>query len=293
MAQSATKKRPAAKAGSRKQTPRRASPNGRSAATRKPKAAARGGGAARHPVATARKKVLSGLAKRVAKPAAGKLVRAAARAGGETVRRAAKASGLALKAAGRGAAELAQSNAKETGPGSPRRLPIQRSVDVAVPVAVAWEEWLRLDFLPEGIHRVEEIERDGSELVGRIAGPRGRDWAAEIRDERADESFAWRSVEGSDCAGLLTFHQLSERLTRLELNLDLRPSGPAEAVALTLHLADSRAEADLRRFKARVELIDPDEYADLQEEEPEAESANGDSGRKDEQELDEETRERS
>jgi uncharacterized membrane protein len=86
------------------------------------------------------------------------------------------------------------------------------------------------------------------------------DWEAEIKDEREDESFAWLSVEGTDVAGLATFHQLSERLTRIELDLDVVPTNPSEAMMLALHLAHRRAEADLRRFKAHVEFINPDVY---------------------------------
>jgi hypothetical protein len=123
---------------------------------------------------------------------------------------------------------------------------------------------MTLEFLPEGAHRVEEIERDGQDvLVGRLTGVRGSDeWEAEIRDERPGESFAWRSVVGSDCAGLLTFHRISERLTRLELELDVVPVRAEEALKLMLHLADRRAETDLRRFKARLETISPDDYSE-------------------------------
>lgn len=140
------------------------------------------------------------------------------------------------------------------------QLPIQRSIDVAVPLTVAWREWMKLRFLPEGVDRVRKIRRDGDGLRGVIAGPEKREWRAEILDERRAESFAWRSQEGSDCAGLITFHSLSDRLTRLELNLDVVPRTAREAVALNSHLAHRRAEADLRRFKARVELISPDMY---------------------------------
>jgi uncharacterized membrane protein len=147
-----------------------------------------------------------------------------------------------------------------------RSVPIQRSIDVAVPLEVAYDEWMQLDFLPEGTHRVEEIERDGDEfLVGRLGGKRrDGDWEAEIRDQRIDESFAWRSVAGSDCAGLVTFHRLGPRLTRLELQLDVVPVRTGQAMQLMLHLADRRAEADLRRFKARLETINPDDYPPLE-----------------------------
>ncbi len=146
--------------------------------------------------------------------------------------------------------------------GANRRLPIQVAVDVAVPVDFAWEEWMRFECLCEGVDCVEDVERDGDILYGRIAGPRARDWQAEVLDDRPYESFAWRSVEGSDCAGLVTFHALSERLTRIEVDLDVVPTGPVQALAFASHFAHRRAETELRRFKAQLEFIDPDVYSD-------------------------------
>lgn len=138
-----------------------------------------------------------------------------------------------------------------------RELPIQKSVDIAVPVDVAWDEWTSFEFLPEGTHRVADVERDGDKLTGSVGGS---DWEAEILDERIDESFAWHSVGGSDCSGLVTFHELGDRLTRIELHVDVIPGGVSDSVAMLLHVADRRAEAELRRFKAHVEALDPDDY---------------------------------
>jgi uncharacterized membrane protein len=150
-----------------------------------------------------------------------------------------------------------------------RRIPIQQSIDIAVPVDVAWEEWMTLESLPEGMHQVVDIERDGDDmLVGRLSGLKVDDyWEAEILDERENESFAWRSAGASDCAGLATFHALAERLTRIELQLDVVPSRIGEAAGLALHLADRRAERELRAFKARLETISPDEYPPVDDEE--------------------------
>jgi uncharacterized membrane protein len=162
--------------------------------------------------------------------------------------------------AGRSAVEAGLSN----------RLPIQASVDVAVPLNVAWEEWMGFGSIPEGVHRIEGVERDGDSLLGHVAGPRSADWEAEILDEREHQSFAWRSVQGTDTAGLVTFHRLSERLTRIELDLDVLPTNPAEALTMASHMAHRRAQADLRRFKAHVEFISPDAY--------ESESESGQNG---------------
>jgi uncharacterized membrane protein len=143
------------------------------------------------------------------------------------------------------------------------RLPIQQSLDVAVPLEVAWEQWMEFAYFPDGVHRVADVERDGDSLSGHLDGVGQREWRAEILDERENESFAWRSREGTDNAGLVTFHPLSDRLTRIELNLDVQPTDLLDAAGLTLRIADRRVEAELRRFKARAELLSPDVYDEL------------------------------
>lgn len=187
-----------------------------------------------------------GLAKAAAKKTAKVVLSKALKSSADVVRLAADRAAVA----GKSAMEA----------GVSRRLPIQLSIDVAVPISVAWDEWRTWGSLPEGVHRIEGVERDGDTLLGHTAGPRGIDWEAEILDEREDESFAWRSVEGTDCAGLATFHQIGERLTRIELDLDVLPTNPTQALTFALHLAYHHAEADLRRFKAHVEFINPDVY---------------------------------
>jgi uncharacterized membrane protein len=185
--------------------------------------------------------------------------RLAAKAAGTTLRRFA---GRVIPAAARAARTVLGGAASESLVARARSLPIQRSVDVAVPIDIAWDHWMEFEFLPEGTHRVADVEReDDGHLVGHVRGVHmERDWEAEIVDERIDESFAWHSVGGSDCSGLATFHELGDRLTRIELHVDVIPGGVAEAMALVLRVADRRAEAELRRFKAQVEALDPDEY---------------------------------
>jgi uncharacterized membrane protein len=144
-----------------------------------------------------------------------------------------------------------------------QRLPIQKSIDVAVPPEIAWQQWMELRHLPEGTHRLSQVQREGEQLTARIAGPRRTDWSAEVIDEREQESFAWRSTEGADSAGLATFHPLGDRLTRIELTVDVRPEDLGEATRLLLRIADRRVEEELRRFKADVELLNPDIYEEL------------------------------
>jgi uncharacterized membrane protein len=218
----------------------------------------RGGGRAQAAASSVRSKVAStgdavgdAAGKRVRREAVrvgGSLLSHALRRGWRRVRRA------MIEAGGRGVERILEGT---------HPLPIQRSIDVAVPPEVAWEQWLELKHLPEGPHRLSDVQRDGDELTATIGGPRGGDWAAEVIDERDRESFAWRSTEGSDSAGLATFHPLGERLTRIELTVDVRPEDIGQAALLALHVADRRVEEELRRFKAEAELLNPDIYEEL------------------------------
>lgn len=188
-----------------------------------------------------------GLTRGVAAKAAGIIARRAVSSGTESLRDAVQ--------------RVLESSSTAVDVAARRRPPIQRSIDAAVPVQVAWEEWMTLAWLPEGVARIRDIVREGDDgLTGKKS--QGARWSAEILDERHRQSFAWRSHQGTDCAGLVTFHDLSERLTRIELSLDVVPINLEQAAVLSTRLADRRTDADLRRFKARLELINPDLYED-------------------------------
>lgn len=248
-----------------RRTPRKAAANGKPAAARKPSARKPSAPkptakAAAKPAAKVAGKAAKATAKRAVKPTGGPVSRLARKA----LLKAVKAVGRRALGAGEGAVrslagELPEMRHRALEAALDRRLPIQVSIDIAVPVAIVWDEWITLESLFEGVDRIVDIERDGDQLFGRIAG-RDRDWEAEINDERPCQSFAWRSYEGSDCAGLVTFHSLSERLTRVEIDLDVVPTGPAQAMAFASHLAHRRAQSELRRFKAKLEFINPDVY---------------------------------
>lgn len=142
---------------------------------------------------------------------------------------------------------------------SHRRPPIQVAVDAAVPVRVAWSEWMRLRWIPDPAGPIAGVRVRNGVVRGKLGSRR---WAAEIVEEHPDHSFAWRTSRGSDCAGVITFHPLSKRLTRIELTLDTRPERFGDAFRLTLRAADRRTRAQMRRFKARLELISPEDYGE-------------------------------
>lgn len=205
--------------------------------------------------------------------------RAAAAAGKKVIGKATKTAARKTLSVARQAIETGLSKAADSRP------PIQAAVDVAAPLSVVWDEWMSFEAFTEGLHRIEGVEREGNELVGHTAGPDAREWRAEIVDEREHESFAWRSVEGTDCAGLITFHRLSDRLTRVDADLDVMPTNPVEVVLLSLRIPNRRAQRELQRFKARVDFINPDVYEDEDsgQSEPDTHQDGGQTGAAEEQ----------
>jgi polyketide cyclase/dehydrase/lipid transport protein len=140
--------------------------------------------------------------------------------------------------------------------GRGRRLPVQVSVDVAVPVKVAYNEWTQFEFFPKYMHRVEQIEqRDDKTVVWHenIWHIR-RSWKSEIVEQVPNQRIVWRSDSRGGLTGVVTFHALSDRLTRIELNVDFQPQGLFEKLASGLRFHRRALKTDLVRFKAFVEM---------------------------------------
>jgi uncharacterized membrane protein len=146
------------------------------------------------------------------------------------------------------------------GTGKGRRMPIQQSVDVAAQIDVVYDQFTQFEDWPKFMHRVERVEQKDEATVTfheKVWGFR-REWEAEIVEQIPDERIVWESVSGMEHVGVVTFHELSERLTRIELNIDIDPSGPIEKLARGARFAKRAARADLKRFKAYVEMHDDD-----------------------------------
>jgi uncharacterized membrane protein len=144
------------------------------------------------------------------------------------------------------------------GTGKGRRMPIQQSVDVAAPLEVVYDQWTQFEDYPKFMHRAERVEqRDDTHVMfhEKVWGVR-RSWEAEILEQRPDERIVWRTTSGMQHVGVVTFHELSDRLTRIELNLDVDPDGAVEKIARGARFIKRAARADLKRFKAFVEMRD-------------------------------------
>jgi uncharacterized membrane protein len=146
------------------------------------------------------------------------------------------------------------------GHGSGRRMPIQQAIDVAVPIKTAYNQWTRFEDWPDFMHRLESVDQVDDATVAfqtKVWGIKRR-FEAEILEQRPDERIEWDVSEGLAHTGVVTFHSLDERLTRIELTLDIEPSGLVEKAGRGWRFAKRAVRGDLHRFKAHVELVDED-----------------------------------
>jgi uncharacterized membrane protein len=140
--------------------------------------------------------------------------------------------------------------------GSGRRMPIQQSIDVAVPLKDAYNHWTQFEDWPEFMHRIESAEQVDDATVSfqaKIWGITKR-FEADIVEQRPDERIEWNVTEGYAHTGVVTFHPLSENLTRIDVSLDIQPSNLIDKASRGMRFAKRAVRGDLHRFKAYVEL---------------------------------------
>jgi uncharacterized membrane protein len=132
---------------------------------------------------------------------------------------------------------------------------IEESIDVAVPVRTAYDQWTQFEEFPrfmEGVKRVKQLDDTSLEWTAEIAGVE-RSWTAEITDQEPDQKVAWRSTSGAKNAGQVEFRPVADNTTRITLQLEVEPEGPVEAAGDALGFVERQAEGDLRRFKEFIE----------------------------------------
>jgi uncharacterized membrane protein len=132
---------------------------------------------------------------------------------------------------------------------------IKESVTVQVPVGTAYNQWTQFEEFPnfmEGVESVTQLDDTHLHWVADIAGAE-RAWDAEITEQRPDQRIAWQATDGTDNAGVVTFHRLDDNSTRVMLQLDFDPEGLVEQAGDKLGFVRRRAAGDLQRFKAFIE----------------------------------------
>ena len=132
---------------------------------------------------------------------------------------------------------------------------VVESVDVAVPVTTAYNQWTQFEQFPqfmEGVTEIRQLDDTHLHWVVDVAGVH-REFDAEITEQHPDERVAWTSVDGPRHAGVVTFHRLDETHTRVTAQMDIDPEGFVEKVADKAGIVDRRVKGDMKRFQEYIE----------------------------------------
>src|SRR3954451_12441166 len=132
---------------------------------------------------------------------------------------------------------------------------IEQSIDVNVPVRVAYDQWTQFESFPqfmEGVESVQQVDDTHMHWVATIAAKR-QEWDAEISEQRPDNRVAWHATSGDQNAGAVDFHRLSDDKTRITLTMEVQPSGALEKVGTALGITGANVKGDLERFKKFIE----------------------------------------
>jgi uncharacterized membrane protein len=132
---------------------------------------------------------------------------------------------------------------------------IEEHVDVGVPRETAYDQWTRYQDLSQYSKKesAEARREDRVSFTSKI-GPSRRRWEAEIVEQVPGKRIAWRSVDGPRHLGVVTFHRLGDRLTRVMVQMEHHPSGLFETVGNFLRMQRRRVRKDLRLYKHFIEL---------------------------------------
>ena len=130
------------------------------------------------------------------------------------------------------------------------------TIDVNVPVRVAYNQWTQFESFPHFLSFVESVTQQSDDTTHwkvKIGGAE-REFTAKITEQHPDERVAWNSVDGKDeHAGVVTFHKLSDTETRVTVQLDWTPEGFVESVGAAIGIDDHAVKKDLTRFKEFIE----------------------------------------
>ncbi len=148
-----------------------------------------------------------------------------------------------------------------TGGGGPGGSPaksltnIVETIDVGVPVTVAYNQWTQFEDFPSFMKKVEDVSQESdTELTWKAqVFLSHRTWKATVVEQVPDERIVWES-EGPKgrVDGAVTFHEAAPGLTRILLVLEYRPQGVFEKTGNLWRAQGRRARLELKHFRRHV-----------------------------------------
>ncbi|MBL1289293.1 SRPBCC family protein [Streptomyces sp. For3] len=183
---------------------------------------------------------------------------------------------------------------RKSGGGKSKSVTISEDIDVGVPVREAYDQWTQFQefsTFAKGVVSVEKADDTSSNWKVKVAKST-RSWKANVTEQVPDERITW-TTEGAkgSVKGVVTFHALTDDLTRVLLVIEYFPKGLFEKTGNIWRAQGRRARLDLKLYRKfimmrgeatdgwRGEIRDGEVVVDhdeaVEEEEARAEEENG------------------
>jgi uncharacterized membrane protein len=136
---------------------------------------------------------------------------------------------------------------------SPRT--IDESLEVNVPVSLAYNQWTQFEDFPlfmEGVDHVQQLDDTRLHWVAKVGG-KTAEWEAKILEQHPDRQISWISEDGKKTRGTVTFEPRGDGKTLVRLSMSYQAEGPVEQLGSAAGIDARRVRGDLDRFKELVE----------------------------------------
>ncbi|SEB44042.1 Polyketide cyclase / dehydrase and lipid transport [Paramicrobacterium humi] len=132
---------------------------------------------------------------------------------------------------------------------------IQDTEQVGVPLTVAYNQWTQFESFPQFMSNVDSVTQvDDTHNHWKVTiGGVEREFDTVITEQIPDERIAWRTTEGPEHGGVVTFFRVADDETRVHLEMTWEPEGFTEKAGAALQLDDMAVKKDLGKFKELIE----------------------------------------
>ncbi|MEV0806981.1 SRPBCC family protein [Micromonospora sp. NPDC050200] len=141
---------------------------------------------------------------------------------------------------------------------------VVETIEVGVPVRVAYNQWTQFGGFPSFMKKVERAGNDSDEKMTWKAQVfwSHRTWESTIVRQVPDRLIHWRSRGGKGSVdGTVSFHELTPDLTRILVVLEYHPQGLFEHTGNLWRAQGRRVRLELKHFVRHVmtsTVLDPD-----------------------------------
>jgi uncharacterized membrane protein len=134
---------------------------------------------------------------------------------------------------------------------------IVESIDVGVPIDLAYNQWTQFTDFPGFMKKVENVDQNEDEpqkshWKAQVLWSH-REWDADIIEQIPEERIIWKSTGAKGHVdGAVTFHKLAPSLTRMVVVLEYHPQGLFEHTGNLWRAQGRRARLELKHFERHV-----------------------------------------